>query len=79
VSHLKPIACVLFFTSSFALLAVATTADPGRGPWPGEVVGGFGGLFVGLVGGGVTGGRLLGAIDPPADEPGRDRADRGEP
>jgi hypothetical protein len=66
VSYLKPFACVLFFASLFALLAVAAAGDEGR-PWAGAA-GGLVGLYVGLVVGGVTtGGKLLDALYPPRD------------
>jgi len=48
VRYLKPIACVLFFASLFALLAMAATADAGRRPWA-VALGGFVGVWFGSV------------------------------
>jgi hypothetical protein len=70
VGYIKPIACVLFFASLFALLAVAATTDERRRPWAGAI-GGPVGFWFGLIAGGVTtGGRLLDALYPPGEKSG---------
>jgi hypothetical protein len=73
VGYLRPIACVLFFTTVCALVAVAVVNDDRRGPWA-VVAGGLAGFYLGLIFGGVTtGGKRLDALFPPGDE--RESAD----
>jgi len=70
VGYLKPIACVLFFSSLFALLALGATAGEDRWRWAGMVEGLVGIWFGSVVVGVTTGGKLLDAIHPPGDESG---------